>query len=119
MHSYLKPLDGQPLSPPHIVVQSLKKKKGKKKSTSLFPGVKETVYLKAHWLSGLRGTTGPSPLAPPPAHGPRLPPERRSQAKSPRVGLSGPIDIKMELVKENVKKKRKKKKPNTRGKSIP
>ena len=31
MHSYLKPLDGQPLSPPHLVVQSLKRKKAKKK----------------------------------------------------------------------------------------
>lgn len=105
------PFMGTP-PPPHIVVQRFLKKKEKKsrkkKTLPPFPGVKETVYLKAYWLLGLCChwilPPGSSSCPQPPIS----PPERRPEAKSPRVGLLGPTEIKMELVKENVKKKKKK-----------
>ena len=88
MHSYLKPLWGHPF--PHIIAQSLKKKKKEKKKKH-FPisrcerkrlprsslALRPVLY---HWT---------------------VPP-----GSSPRVGLLEPAEIKMELVKENVKKKK-------------
>lgn len=99
------------------VFKKKEKKSRKKKTLPPFPGVKETVYLKAYWLLGLCRhwilPPGSSSCPQPPIS----PPERRPEAKSPRVGLLGPTEIKMELVKENVKKK--KKKPKIRGKFFP
>lgn len=75
VHSYLKPLYGLPSPSPHCSLEFKKKKKQKKKGASLLPGVKETVYLKAHRLSGLCCYHWTLSLAPPPAHTPALPRE--------------------------------------------
>ena len=108
MHSYLKPLDGQPLSPPHLVVQSLKRKKAKKKKKK-----KHFPISRCERNRLPQGSLAVGPvLSLDPLSWLLLPTalclslERRSEAKSPRVGLLGPMEIKMELVKENVRKKK-------------
>ena len=87
MHSYLKPLWGHPFSLPTLLPRVLKKKKEKKHfpisrcERKCLPRSSRALRpVLCHWT---------------------VPP-----GSSPRVGLLGPAEIKMELVKENVKKKK-------------
>lgn len=98
------PFMGTPSSSPHCCPE-LKKKKKKYLPISRCERNRLPQGSLALWACVV--ITGPSPAGSSSCLQPFFPPERRPEAKSPRVGLSGPTEVKMELVKENVKEKAK------------